>query len=205
MCFVLHCYCFFTIRFEWKPPEPQFATYVKICAKYARAKKRTKNFRKSTWHLWSFVSHWSARQCRRQSQQIPKTGRRRRSSFVVRCSSFVVYRRLVSLVSCSLVGLVVCLAHNTIAAMCPLLAHPPLFRWLRLCCSSLTSLAPPLAPLSAASVTFSMPSKQLLSVCLLLLLLLFFCCFLAAAAANGILATAALPYAVTPLQITVLT
>lgn len=63
----------------------------------------------------------------------------------------------------------------------------------------------PLALLSAASVTFSMPSKQLLSVCLLLLLLLFFCCFLAAAAANGILATAALPYAVTPLQITVLT
>lgn len=63
----------------------------------------------------------------------------------------------------------------------------------------------PLAPLSAASVTFSMPSKQLLSVCLLLLLLLFFCCFLAAAAANGILATAALPYAMTPLQITALT
>lgn len=24
--------------FEWKPPEPQFVTYVKICAKYARAK-----------------------------------------------------------------------------------------------------------------------------------------------------------------------
>lgn len=119
MYFFLHCYCFFTIRFEWKPPEPQFATYVKICAKYARAKKRTKNFRKSTWHLWSFVSHWSARQCRRQSQQIPKTGRRRCSSFVARCSSFVVYRRLVSVVSCSLVGLVVCLAHNTIAAMFP--------------------------------------------------------------------------------------
>lgn len=119
MYFFLHCYCFFTIRFEWKPPEPQFATYVKICAKYARAKKRTKNFRKSTWHLWSFVSHWSARQCRRQSQQIPKTGRLRRSSFLVRCSSFVVYRRLVSVVSCSLVALVVCLAHNTIAAMSP--------------------------------------------------------------------------------------
>lgn len=100
------------------------------------SQKRTKNFRKSTWHLWSFVSHWSARQCRRQSQQIPKTGRRRRSSFIVRCSSFVVYRRLVSVVLCSLVGLVVCLAHNTIAAM-----SPPPSRWLRLCCSFLTSLA----------------------------------------------------------------
>lgn len=127
-----------------------------------------------------------------------------RSLFLVRCLSSPRVGRVV-LVSCP--GRVLGAQHDC-RNVPSTLSLPPLFRWLRLCCSSLASLASPLAPLSAASVTFSMPSKQLLSVCLLLLLLLlllFFCCFLAAAAANGILATAALPYAVTPLQITVLT
>lgn len=136
MCCFLHCYCFFTVRFEWKPPEPQFTTYVKICAKYARAKNERKTSANppDTFEA-SFRTEAPDSAADRASRSPKPVGVVvHRSSFVV--PSFVVYRRLVSVVLCSLVGLVVCLAHNTIAAMSP---SPS--RWLRLCCSSLTSLA----------------------------------------------------------------
>lgn len=91
---------FFSI-IEFDLNESRLSRSSQRTSKYApnmrEPKIRTKNFRKATWHLRCFVSHWSARRSRRQRQQIPKTGRRRcrrrhrhrRSSFVVPRLSFV--------------------------------------------------------------------------------------------------------------------
>lgn len=131
MYFIELCYCFFFISiiefdFEWKPPEPQFVTYVKICAKYARAKNTNEKLPQC--HLTPSMLRFALKR-QTEPQTAPADPQNRSSSssassFIgnvvhrsFRCLSSprVVFVLVLMLVP--LVGLVVCLAHNTIAAM----------------------------------------------------------------------------------------
>lgn len=129
MYFFLHCYCFL-LQFDLN--ESRLSRSLQRTSKYAPNMREPKNERKTSANPpdtfeASFRTEAPDSAADRASRSPKPVGVVvHRSSFVVRCSSFVVYRRLVSVVSCSLVGLVVCLAHNTIAAMFPPLSHTSL-------------------------------------------------------------------------------